>query len=64
LKDAPAKIAWNRLGREVSGHQWKDVLGIIRVRRQDLDLAYLRGAAAELEVADLLDRALIDSGVE
>jgi hypothetical protein len=58
------KLAWYRLGGEVSGHQWKDALGIIKVRRQDLDLAYLRQAAAALAIADLLDRALIDGGVE
>jgi hypothetical protein len=58
------KLAWYRLGGEVSEHQWKDVLGIIKVRRQDLDLAYLRHAAAALAISDLLDRALADSGVE
>jgi hypothetical protein len=58
------KLAWYRLGREVSEHQWKDVLGIIKVRRQGLDLAYLRHAAAALAISDLLDRALADSGVD
>ncbi|HEV3455372.1 MAG TPA: hypothetical protein VHG32_02370 [Thermoanaerobaculia bacterium] len=57
------KLAWYRLGGEVSEHQWKDVLGIIKVRRQDLDLAYLRHAAAALAITDLLDRALLDSGM-
>src|SRR5579863_1039830 len=58
------KLAWYRLGREVSEHQWKDVLGIIKVRSEVLDLAYLRDAAAALAITDLLDRALIDSGIE
>jgi len=40
------KLAWYRLGGQVSEHQWKDVLGIIKVRRQDLDLAYLRRSRA------------------
>lgn len=57
------KLAWYRLGREVSEHQWKDVLGIIKVRRRELDLIYLRDAAAALAITDLLDRALIDGGV-
>jgi hypothetical protein len=42
--------------------QWNDVLGVIKVKRRDLDLAYLRQAAAALAVSDLLDRALADSG--
>jgi hypothetical protein len=58
------KLAWYRLGGEVSGHQWKDVLGIIKVKRQVLDLAYLRHAAAALAVADLLDKALIDGDAD
>lgn len=58
------KLAWYRLGREVSEHQWKDVLGIIKVKRPVLDLAYLQDAATALAISDLLDRALIDSGVE
>ncbi len=58
------KLAWYRLGREVSEHQWKDVLGIIKVKRPVLDLVYLQDAATALAISDLLDRALIDSGVE
>jgi hypothetical protein len=56
------KLAWYRLGREISEQQWNDVLGVIKVKRRDLDLAYLRQAAAALAVSDLLDRALADSG--
>jgi hypothetical protein len=33
------------------------------VRRHDLDLTYLRQAAAALEITDLLARALADGGV-
>ncbi len=52
------KLAWYRLGGEMSDRQWNDVLGILRTQTGRLDLAYLRTWAATLDVADLLDRAL------
>jgi hypothetical protein len=54
-----AKLEWYpRRGGEVSERQWADVLGVMRVRRERLDLAYLRELAADLAVSDLLERAL------
>jgi hypothetical protein len=52
------KLAWYRLGGEVSDRQWSDILGIIRTQAERLDLSYLRTWATPLNVADLLDRAL------
>jgi hypothetical protein len=52
------KLAWYRLGGEVSDRQWSDILGIVRVQAVLLDLPYLYTWAALLDVADLLDRAL------
>jgi hypothetical protein len=52
-----AKLEWFRRGGEVSERQWVDVTGVLRAG-VSLDVAYLRGGAAELGVADLLDRAL------
>lgn len=52
------KLLWYRLGREVSERQWSDVENVLRVRRDDLDLSYLRRWAEELEIADLLERLL------
>ena len=52
------KLAWYRLGGEVSDRQWNDILGIVRTQAGRLDLSYLRTWAPQLEVADLLDRAL------
>lgn len=53
-----AKLEWYRLGGEVSDRQWRDILGVMKIRAGALDLAYLHQWADELQVADLLDRAL------
>jgi len=53
-----AKLEWYRRGGEVSQRQWTDVIGVLQAQGGTLDLAYLRSGAAELEVADLLERAL------
>jgi hypothetical protein len=56
-----AKLEWYRLGNEISDRQWRDILGVLKVQAGRLDLDYLRQWAAELNVADLLERALIES---
>ena len=48
---------------ERSDRQWQDLLGVLKVRRQDLDLDYLELWAADQEIADLLERALADAGI-
>jgi len=53
-----AKLEWYRLGGQVSDRQWRDVLGVLKTRAGELDLAYLREWAGELQVGDLLERAL------
>ncbi len=53
-----SKLEWYRLGGEVSERQWRDVLGVIKVQGDRLNLAYLRRWAIELNVADLLEKAL------
>ena len=42
----------------MSEAQWADVLGVIRVQRDALDSAYLEEWALELNVTDLLRRAM------
>jgi hypothetical protein len=53
-----AKLEWYRLGGEVSDRQWRDILGVIKTRVDRLDLIYLQKWAVELQVVDLLERAV------
>jgi hypothetical protein len=57
-----SKLEWYRMGGEVSDRQWRDILGVMKTRAGELDLAYLRKWAGELKVADLLERALQEAG--
>jgi hypothetical protein len=52
------KLAWYRLGREVSDRQWSDLEGILAVQGEDLDRDHLRRWAPRLGVEDLLERLL------
>ena len=56
-----AKLEWYRLGNEVSDRQWRDILGVIKTQGERLDFAYLRQWAAALNVADLLEKALLEA---
>jgi hypothetical protein len=55
-----AKLDWYRMGGEVSDRQWRDILGVLKTREGELDLDYLRTWATDLNVADLLERALME----
>lgn len=52
------KLRWYRLGGEVSERQWSDALAVVRVQGERLDQSYLRSAAPELGIEDLLLRLL------
>lgn len=56
-----AKLDWYRLGNEVSDRHWRDILGVLKVQAGRLNMDYLHHWAAELNVADLLQRALKES---
>ena len=46
------------MGGEGLERQWRDLLGVLKTRAGELDLAYLLKWANELKVSDLLERAL------
>ncbi len=51
------------MGAEVSTRQWNDLMGVINRQKTTLDLAYLRQWAKELDVVELLERALAQIGL-
>ncbi len=53
-----SKLDWYRMGGEVSERQWRDVLGVLKVQRQALDIAYLKAWATQLRLIDLLRQVL------
>ncbi len=56
-RDTMFKPEWYRMAGEVSDRQWRDILGVMKTRADDLDRVYLRKWALELKVIDLLERA-------
>ncbi len=59
-----AKLEWYRQGGEQSERQWRDVVGVLTAQAGRLDVAYLGQWAVRLGVADLLTRAMLESGIE
>jgi len=57
-----AHVRGGRRSGEVSERQWRDAVGVLKVRAGDLDLDHVRAWAADLGVADLLERALAEAG--
>jgi hypothetical protein len=56
------KLDWYKKGSEISERQWGDVMGVLKVRAGDLDIAYLRKWAPSIGVSELLERALSEAG--
>jgi hypothetical protein len=58
------KLEWYRRSGDVLERQLRDVVGVMKVRGQSLDLAYLRHWSGELGVAAVLADCLEDAGLE
>jgi hypothetical protein len=56
------KLLWFREGGGVSDRQWRDLVGVLEVQGERIDRGYLRAWAARLDLAVLLDDALLESG--
>lgn len=52
------KLEWYKAGSGTSERQWNDVLGVLKVQGDKLDFAYMRRWAAELDIAELLEKAI------
>ena len=58
-----SKLEWYRMGGEVSDRQWRDILGVLKTKAEQLDLIYLRRWAQILKVGDLLEKVINESGL-
>ncbi len=56
------KLAWFRLGGEVSDRQWRDVLGILTVQGDRIDHVELLATADQLGLGQLCRRAIAETG--
>lgn len=53
-----AKLECYQLGGETSDRQWNDILNVLKIRKGNIDVAYLRNWAKELGIDDILENAL------
>ena len=58
------KLEWFEMGERSSARQWNDILGIMKQQGVTLDVPYLAQWADVLGVRDLLDRALVETGLK
>ena len=58
------KLQWYRQGGEASERQWRDVEAVLTVQRGRLDCDYLKSWAQSLGIADLLEKAMGEAGVD
>lgn len=57
------KLGWYEAGNRIADRQWQDLLGVLKVRGSQLDYGYLKRWAPEVQVEELLEKALLESGL-
>jgi hypothetical protein len=57
------KLDWFRKGDRVSERQWNDLIGVLKVQRERLDLAYIRRWASTLGLSELAEEAIAEVGL-
>ncbi len=55
------KLYWYHMSGGTSERQWNDVLGVIQVQSDQLDYVYLKQAAQQRGVSELLEQVLKDA---
>ena len=58
------KLSWFRDGGSVSDRQWRDVLGVLKTHGKKLQCDSLDHWASQLDLCDLLARALTEAGLD
>lgn len=58
-----SKLDWFSLSNETSERQWLDILGVIKVQKDNLDKKYLKHWAEQLNLLELLQKAFNQSDV-
>ena len=58
-----SKLDWFRLSNETSERQWLDILGVIKVQKDNLNRKYLKHWTEQLNLLELLQKAFNQSEV-
>ena len=58
------KLSWWKMGGSTSTRQWDDIVEVIKHQARTLDIKYLRESAPLVEVADSLEQAFADAGMQ
>ena len=58
------KLIWYRAGNYLSDRQWRDILGVLKTQSVQLDFNYLNYWCEVENLSDLLQKALLESGLK
>lgn len=58
------KLKWYKMADCASDRQWSDIKGVLSVQREKLDYEYLKAWADKLDVADLLQKAILEAKIK